>query len=498
MSRGSTPPLQIRPGDVHIHHACDVLSGLILIGMVLFCPWALGSTQPWSTWTMNAAGYTLGILLLIKLWVCHARGYVGPRWGTPRLFRPGVNYSGAVGGLLAANVSLLLYTLVSALNAAATYHSTQLRFDYHPYIRWLPHSLDSARTWKCFWDYLALTCGFWAIRDWLLGKGESEARPRSPGRGIVFPCRLAFLLWLVCINGALLALEGLIQRFEGSGRLLFLVQPRVNPGAETQFGPWAYRGNAAAWFNLLWPLCLGFWWTLHHHGPPRQRSHHWLLVCATIMAVCPIVSTSRGGALVAFGLLGASGLFLGASAVLRRGWRAIVGGILVLAFCLASLSLGLWLGWKSLAPRMAELNAGVELREQMYATARPMAEDYPLYGTGPGTFETVFQLYRISSDTYWPAQLHNDWLETRITFGWIGTGLIVLALLAVLVTWFTQGALYGGRRFVGLIWLAMAGALVHARYDFHFQIYSVVFLFLMLCAILSVLTRHQGAASPHG
>ena len=33
----------------------------------------------------------------------------------------------------------------------------------------------------------------------------------------------------------------------------------------------------------------------------------------------------------------------------------------------------------------------------------------------PGTFEPVFQLYRGSQDEYWPAQLHNDWLETRIT-----------------------------------------------------------------------------------
>ena len=63
----------------------------------------------------------------------------------------------------------------------------------------------------------------------------------------------------------------------------------------------------------------------------------------------------------------------------------------------------------------------------MYDLARPMAADYPLFGTGPGTFETVFQLYRPRPETYWPAQLHNDWLETRITFGWLGSGLIALA-----------------------------------------------------------------------
>jgi hypothetical protein len=121
--------------------------------------------------------------------------------------------------------------------------------------------------------------------------------------------------------------------------------------------------------------------------------------------------------------------------------------------------------------------------------ARPMAADYPLFGTGPGTFESVFQLYRPAINTYWPAQLHNDWLETRITFGWLGSGLIALALAVVALRGFAPGGRAGGRQFFILIWLAVAGCLAHARFDFPFQMHSVVFLFLVLCAILFNLTR---------
>jgi O-antigen ligase len=138
---------------------------------------------------------------------------------------------------------------------------------------------------------------------------------------------------------------------------------------------------------------------------------------------------------------------------------------------------------------MAHISEDSEYREQMYENARPMAADYPLFGTGPGTFESVFQLYRKTTDTYWPAQLHNDWLETRITFGWVGSGLIALSLIAVVLRWFARGGIHGGRRFIILIWLALAGCLVHARYDFPFQVHSIVFLFLVLCAILFNLTR---------
>jgi O-antigen ligase len=138
---------------------------------------------------------------------------------------------------------------------------------------------------------------------------------------------------------------------------------------------------------------------------------------------------------------------------------------------------------------MDQISESFDGREEMYAAARPMAADYPVFGTGPGTFATVFQLYRISNDTYWPAQLHNDWLETLITFGWAGSALIALAFLCVVLRWFTRGGIHGGRRFVILIWLALAGCLVHARYDFPFQIHSIVFLFLINCAILSNLSR---------
>jgi O-antigen ligase len=123
-----------------------------------------------------------------------------------------------------------------------------------------------------------------------------------------------------------------------------------------------------------------------------------------------------------------------------------------------------------------------------------MAADYPLFGTGPGTFGTVFQLYLINSTTYWPEQLHNDWLETRITFGWVGMALLLAALACVGFRWFVPGGIRGSRRFVVLIWLALAGCLIGARFDFPFQIHSILFLFLVFCAVLSSMSRRSGTS----
>jgi O-antigen ligase len=216
------------------------------------------------------------------------------------------------------------------------------------------------------------------------------------------------------------------------------------------------------------------------------------------MAACPIISISRGGAMITVGILVLAAFLLGAGHFIftsrRQNEDKTVGGtfVVITLFFAGALVLGFSLGWKELQPRMAHLSEGFEGREEMYAAARPMARDYPVFGVGPGAFETVFQMYRISTETYWPAQLHNDWLETLITFGWAGTALILLALASVTLRWFARGGIHGGRRFVILMWLALAGGLVHARFDFPFQIYSIVFLFLVLCAVLFNLSRRPG------
>ncbi|MCX6906051.1 MAG: O-antigen ligase family protein, partial [Verrucomicrobia bacterium] len=286
-----------------------------------------------------------------------------------------------------------------------------------------------------------------------------------------------------------------VQRLEGSGRLLFLVTPRVNYNAIAQFGPWAYRSNAAQYFNLLWPVCLGFWWTLQRFSGSWRKAHHLLILCGAVMAACPIVSTSRAGALVAVGMAAVAAVlafvfifFLDWLVGKGLAFRAstFAGVLLLLGLALGG---GLALGWKSLKPRMEQFAEDFGFREEMYERALPMAADYPLFGTGPGTFEPVFQLYRDKTDTYWPAQLHNDWLETLITFGWVGSTLIMLAFLAMLARWFTAGGILGPRRFVMCIWLAMAGCLVQARVDFPFQMHSVVFLFLILGAVLTIVSR---------
>src|ERR1035441_10297217 len=416
-SIGKTCPLRAR--NVQLYRACEDLTEVLVYAMVVFGPWAFGTTQPWSIWTMNAAGYLLGVMLACKLSIRRLKGYHPSRWedgqrGEEVRGQRGITASQFTALLAGLTVAILGYCLISAVNARATYHPEALLFDYRKqYIPWLPHSFDSGRTWLTFWTYLRLRVTFWAIRDWLLGKSEGEERslrrkPSSFGvhAAVLPPARLRRLLWVLALNGTLLGVEGIAQRLQGGGKLLFLVRPRVNPGADTQFGPYAYRANASQYFNLPWPVCLGFWWTLNRSFGSRRKAHHLILVSSAVMAACPIISTSRAGALITVGIVALAALSLSATHFLLaaqqpqdRRTRNITLACLVLFFT-GALALGFALGWKSLKPRMAHLSEGFDIREGMYEAARPMAADYPLFGTGPGTFETVFgQLYRKQMDT---------------------------------------------------------------------------------------------------
>lgn len=484
-----------------VHLWLDNISEWLIYAGLVFGPWAFGTTQVWSIRVMNYIGYALGVLLIFKWLIRWIGSYRPMRWidsGARNYYK--IINSSLFDVLLGTLTFLILaYCFVAALNARATYRPEAWSLDYHDAIMWLPHSYDSNSSWFAFWMYLGLAGLFWSVRDWLMtvSPGEEglayELTNRECASRALPPKRLRRLFFVLAINGALLAVEGIIQRADGTNKLLWMVEPRINNFALAQFGPYAYRSNAAQYFNLLWPAVLGFWWACarplmrHRHllGTVPRSSYHLLLPCVLLMGVCPVVSTSRGGAIIMW-----ASAILAIVILLMARWRATwAAKWLVLIFLGVSLWCGLLLGWEELAPRLEMIEQSYEQREFMFKAGKMMAEDNPVFGTGPGTFNALFQFYRRHPNEYWPAQLHNDWLETRITFGLVGTILILSALLVVVARWFFARGIYGEKHFVMLMWVALAGCLVHARFDFPFQVHSIIALFLVLCAVLSCLSR---------
>jgi hypothetical protein len=304
-----------------LHTLYDRVTEWLLIALILFTPWAFGTTQTWSIWTANILCYGLGGLLVAKWVIRRQTGFRPVRWGEPAI-------TGEESGepalsprrfeitttILAVITALVLTSiLASALNARADYNEATRALDYlgDP-LGWLPASYDRGATWSIFWQYLGLACAFWAVRDWLLHRSPEDRREQdvppwaAPHAPVVIPARLRRLLWVLFLNATLLAIVSIVQRAEGTNRLLWIVPSASNKPPEMIFGPWPYRGNAAQYFNLVWPVCLAFWlWSQERAVRSTQRRggrfdgpQLVLLPCAIFAGVCPMISSSRGGAIV--------------------------------------------------------------------------------------------------------------------------------------------------------------------------------------------------------
>lgn len=122
--------------------------------------------------------------------------------------------------------------------------------------------------------------------------------------------------------------------------------------------------------------------------------------------------------------------------------------------------------------RLGDLGDRMSGRPEIYENARRMAADCPVWA-GAGTFGSLYQLYRRPGQG-WAAYAHDDWLETRITLGWVGLAGVVAGLGVLLVRSWVRSGTGVPRLVVGFWGLALGGCLLHAKSSISpFQIHSV-------------------------
>src|ERR1051326_2552372 len=160
----------------------DQVTEYLIYVILVFTPWAFGTTEDWAIQTVNILNYVLGGILVTK-WITRLVTKFNPaRWDAPpalRGVRPGV----VLIPLALFTVLMLGYTALAAWNARADFIYQDQRFDYLQYKSWLPTSYDRSATWEAFQRYLAIACFFWALRDWLATKSRREARPDTDLEG---------------------------------------------------------------------------------------------------------------------------------------------------------------------------------------------------------------------------------------------------------------------------------------------------------------------------
>lgn len=458
--------------------------------MVVLAPWMLGTTTYETIWMLNSMGYLLGILWLTK----HLIGLLSNSDKRSDSTIKGAYWPITLVYLLV--IVLLLYVLCSALNPRANLQYTftpgfpvasGVEINYLEPVDGLPQTHDQNRTLQAFWKYLAIVLSFFAARDWLMGV---RGKYPSESNGAVFPNnRMQCLLWTLAINSAAVAFAGMLQRLDGSQKLLWLFDNHLN-GGEGAFGPYPYRSSGAQYLNLMWPVTLGFWWVTRRRGLAGRslgsRSggdpHILLLVFAVLTAAGVFVANSRGGLLVLVGLLVATLALVVVFAKRQLGVKIAVATVVIVV-----VGLGGWLGGEAMMKRFkGEDLEKMSGRKLIYQDTARMAKDFALFGSGAETFAPLYYFYR-SVDPDWNAYVHDDYLETRVTFGAVGFGIILLIFSTIwLVPSFGRG-FPAPTEFILMLGVSMVGILAHAKFDLPFQIYSIHFEFIILCALLTCL-----------
>ncbi|MDA7512464.1 O-antigen ligase family protein [Verrucomicrobia bacterium] len=380
MRTSNLSPNRCRNRTPKLYRWADIGTEALIYFTILWGPWAFGTVHDWAITTMNLANYGIGLLLLTK-WITRWKtGYQPARW-TSQSKKAEENAplkrDWRTKTVACLTVYMLGYILVSILNARSTYNWDFNFFEYEEtYIKWLPHTYDKAATIQSLYNFLGLACCFWGVRDWLLGKTRTERMESTSEEDDSqhmfqeeisvpsIPIRLKRLLWLLCISGGLLALIGIVQRLDGTAKLLWILE-RERFGSPTQgFGPFGYRGNGATYLNMILLLSVGFlMWMIQFAKSVRMKtgrksgeSHFTLIPAICMMVAAPIISLSRGG-FVVLGYMLLVGIIwiLFTRNLLKGRQKAGLGVILLLG-----IGLSYYIGWEPLLKRLNSQNLWYE------------------------------------------------------------------------------------------------------------------------------------------
>ncbi len=215
-----------------------------------------------------------------------------------------------------------------------------------------------------------------------------------------------------------------------------------------------------------------------------------------LLLIAVIFSRSRMGmfsVLVSLILMAFLGRLGGGS----RAWMAIT--FLVIA---GSLTYAIWIGlnpvitrFETLKPSALEDSFG---RPAMWKQASGMIRDYPVAGTGLGTFGIAFRRYQTSGLDLFIDHAHNDYLEVTTDTGILGAVLLFIPIIGLLVKMILA---YGDARSAyrrSVLLACMGGTaalLVHSAADFNLQIPANALLFAVILGIGYKATYSASSAS---
>jgi len=217
-----------------------------------------------------------------------------------------------------------------------------------------------------------------------------------------------------------------------------------------------------------------------------------------VLLVGVMFSASRGSWIAGvFAVLGLTifALRLGT----MRWWVPVAGALALIGLCTAAFATS-----PLVQERVGELETLFEtgsfdtyVRVQLAEDALHISRDYPLFGTGPGTFVFMDPRYQSSTLAFKAELTHDDYLNCLADYGLVGFGLAMFFVWAVTLKFFEvmrREARWQDRVMTGTGFAAWCALFVHSLFDFNMHIPANAMMLLALTGL--ALRRLPGEEPP--
>ncbi len=306
--------------------------------------------------------------------------------------------------------------------------------------------------------------------------------------------------------GVFQALYGIYEMTARNPRILFYKKVF---SLDSATGTFVNRNHFSGYLEMIIPLALGFVvarMDLFSPGPMGFRKRIVLLtsrgaatsllvlVGAIVMALGVVLSRSRSGFFVlvfSFFLFFEFAVFHFSRARIRQRWlkRFVRGTFLVVTVAALVVGIG------STIERFALDDLAHENRPLFWANTLRIVGDFPVFGTGFGTFVSAYPAYeKRGGPELLLVHAHNEYLEWLSELGILGAAVFLGLLFALAVTIYRQWTKRRNPEVKGLALggiVSLAGAGIHAVTDFALHIPANAVLFTVVLTLTFVLGTYR-------
>ena len=230
------------------------------------------------------------------------------------------------------------------------------------------------------------------------------------------------LIKVLIIFGFILSLFGIIQKATGTGKIYWF---RELTHGGSPFGPFVNRNHFAGHIGMIIPLSIAYVFTIHKKE--KQIIYGFM---ALIMTLAVFYSTSRGGVTTFL-----AGLVLFVVVMLFKRLKN-KGLWIITAFVICLSGYLIYLGIiDPVMERFIKTDISSEQRFLVWKGAWNGFIDFLTFGSGLGTFQYIFPMYKYSGINLYYDHAHNDYFEFFLETGMSGVLIFILFLWYLISSW---------------------------------------------------------------